>query len=102
MIPRSTLVVSRFTILVSSEGRRLPRPCVSGLILAHGVVQQLPPFGRNAGGPLNRPPETAELLCEVFERRLELTPQGPPVFREQEITCHATNHCADGGRDYRS
>src|SRR4029453_1535014 len=107
MMPSSRLVVpSSADMSLSSEWRRLACAWIARLrrltAVAHRLVQELPPFVRDAGGLVDGRSKVVELAGEVVERRLELSAQPPPAIRKKQIPGQAPNHRADNRRRHRS
>src|SRR5436190_3181767 len=106
MIPSSRLVVpSSPDMSLSSEWGRLACARIARVrrlaAVAHRLVQELPPLGRDAGRLVDGRSEAVELAREVVERRLELFAQPPSVIGKKQIPGHASNHRADNRRRHR-
>src|SRR5579871_1711159 len=106
MMPSRRFVVPRLPVIRgrSLEGRGLMARAVARRRLRHvgeRVVEQLPPFVRDARRALHGGAEAVQLAREVVERRLELAPKRTTLICEEQIPGYGTNHrTADRGKHY--
>src|SRR5579872_7333557 len=107
MMPSKRFVVPRLPVIRdrSLEGRGLMARAVARRRrlrhVSERVVEEFPPFVRDAGRALHGRAEAVQLAREIVERRLELAPKRTTLICEEQIPGYGTNHrTADRGEHY--
>src|SRR4051812_34754116 len=99
MMPSMTLVVPRSSMSSTSEGIRLVmrRERVRLAAIAERLVQNVPALRGHTHRPIDCSAQLDQFACEIFNRRLELSPQLPTPVGKEHVSGNAARD-----RPYRS